>query len=112
MVAWMSDAYGDTAAGLSSEQILEELRRHRQALHRIPELDFDLPRTIEYVRHHLDGLCCEVFEPCRSCVCAYFDAGRDSTVAVRARYGRPSHRGAVLCAGAIGNAGAYARVRP
>ena len=80
----MPDAYGDTAAGLSSEQILEELRRHRQALHRIPELDFDLPRTIEYVRHHLDGLCCEVFEPCRSCVCAYFDAGRDSTVAVRA----------------------------
>lgn len=84
MVAWMPDAYGDTAAGQSSEQILEELRRHRQALHRIPELDFDLPRTIEYVRHHLDGLCCEVFEPCRSCVCAYFDAGRDSTVAVRA----------------------------
>lgn len=84
MAAWMPDAYGDTAAGLSSEQILEELRRHRQALHRIPELDFDLPRTIEYVRHHLDGLCCEVFEPCRSCVCAYFDAGRDSTVAVRA----------------------------
>lgn len=84
MVAWMPDAYGDTAAGLSSEQILEELRRHRQALHRIPELDFDLPRTIEYVRHHLDGLCCEVFEPCLSCVCAYFDAGRDSTVAVRA----------------------------
>lgn len=74
----------DTVAGADAEWILGELRRHRQALHRIPELDFELPRTIEYVRHHLDGLSCEVFEPCRSCVCAYFDAGCDSTVAVRA----------------------------
>ena len=84
MSAWMLGAPVDTVAGADAEWILGELRRHRQALHRIPELDFELPRTIEYVRHHLDGLSCEIFEPCRSCVCAYFDAGCDSTVAVRA----------------------------
>ena len=28
---------------------LQELRRYRRDLHRIPELDFDLPQTIAYI---------------------------------------------------------------
>lgn len=52
---------------------LDLLRRFRRDLHRIPELDFDLPRTIAYVEGVLSGLSCEVTRPCPSCVCAFFD---------------------------------------
>ena len=60
---------------------LQELRRYRRDLHRIPELDFDLPQTITYIEGVLASLACEVTHPCPSCVCAFFDAG---TGAVRA----------------------------
>lgn len=55
---------------IPSIDLLQGLRRD---LHRIPELDVDLPQTIAYVRGILEGLCCEVTEPAPSCVCAYFD---------------------------------------
>ena len=57
------------------------LTKFRQDLHRIPELDFDLPETIAYVHGVLDGLSCEVTSPCRGCVAAFFD--------VDAKLGRP-----------------------
>ncbi len=70
---------------------LELVTTFRRDLHRIPEVDFDLPETIAYVRQVLEGLSCEIIEPCRSCVVAYFDvdaaAGREpggATTAVRA----------------------------
>jgi len=64
----------------------EWLTATRRALHRIPELDDDLPRTIAYVRGALDELgdACEVFEPCTSTVCAWFDRGTRHATAVRA----------------------------
>lgn len=62
---------------------LAELARRRRDLHRIPELDDDLPETCAYVRGVLEGLSCEVTEPCRSTICALFDAGRPATVAIR-----------------------------
>ena len=52
---------------------LQELRRYRRDLHRIPELDFDLPQTIAYIEGVLAPLTCEVTHPCPSCVCAFFD---------------------------------------
>ena len=52
---------------------LERIRAFRRDLHRIPELSFELPETVAYVRGVLDGLSCEVVEPCPSTVCAYFD---------------------------------------
>lgn len=65
---------------------LQELRRYRRDLHRIPELDFDLPQTIAYIEGVLAPLACEVTHPCRSCVCAFFDAGVGAahTTAIRA----------------------------
>ena len=54
---------------------LQELRRYRRDLHRIPELDFDLPQTIAYIEGVLAPLDCELTHPCPSCVCAFFDAG-------------------------------------
>lgn len=64
--------------------LLEELISYRRDLHRMPELDDDLPRTIAYVRGVLQRLACELTEPCASTVCAYFDCGRAETVAIRA----------------------------
>ena len=54
---------------------LERLTRWRRDLHRIPELDFELPETLAYVRGVLEGLSCAVLEPCESRVCAWFDRG-------------------------------------
>ncbi len=77
---------GTTAMDTTTADELAELRRHRRALHRIPELDFELPRTIAYIEDTLAPLSCEVTHPCRGCVCAFFDAGTAArqTTAIRA----------------------------
>ena len=56
----------------------------RHALHRIPELDKDLPETIAYLRRALSGLKCRVFSPMEGSLCAFFDFGRESAIAFRA----------------------------
>lgn len=60
-------------------QIIED----RRALHRIPELDRKLPKTMEYLRHSLEGLNCVIFSPMESALCAYFDFGAEKTIAFR-----------------------------
>ena len=57
---------------------------HRRALHQIPELDRELPQTLAYVRGVLEELPCTVFSPTPGSVCAFFDAGKEETVAFRA----------------------------
>ncbi len=57
---------------------------HRRALHRLPELDDRLPETAAYLRAALEPLGCEISSPTPGSVCAWFDGGRDETVAVRA----------------------------
>lgn len=59
------------------------LTRYRRDLHRIPEVDFDLPETIAYVKSVLAELPCEVTEPCKSTVCAFFDCGSAHATAIR-----------------------------
>lgn len=71
-------------SSIKGQELLDELTRYRRDLHRIPELDDDLPRTIAYVRSVLSGLSCDVLEPCKGAVCAFFDLGRAETVAIRA----------------------------
>lgn len=56
----------------------------RRALHRIPELELQLPKTMEYLRNALRGLRCRVFSPTAESLCAYFDFGAEKTVAFRA----------------------------
>lgn len=55
----------------------------RRALHRIPELDRDLPQTFAYLRSRLEGLNCRVFSPGAGFLCAFFDFGRDKAIAFR-----------------------------
>lgn len=62
----------------------EMATRFRRKLHRIPELHDDLPKTCALVKAVLEGLACEVTEPSKSAVCAYFDFGKPETVAWRA----------------------------
>ncbi len=52
----------------------------RQALHRIPELDRHLPKTLGYLESHLKG---QIFFPMEGAVCAFFDFGRDHALAFR-----------------------------
>lgn len=56
----------------------------RRALHRIPELERQLPKTMEYLEKALSGCHCQVFSPMESALCAFFDFGREYTLAFRA----------------------------
>ena len=58
--------------------------RDRQALHAIPELGLELPKTAAYVKNALKGLHCELSYPLEHAVCAYFDFGAESAIAFRA----------------------------
>lgn len=73
---------------------LELLMRLRRDLHRIPELDFDLPETLRYVRGELEAVCdqvaarygegaCTVFSPCKSSLCMFFNRKSEHATAVR-----------------------------
>ena len=60
-----------------------QIIKDRQALHQIPELDKDLPRTMEYVRRQLEELSCHVFSPMEGALCAWFDFGAQGALAFR-----------------------------
>ena len=60
-----------------------QLIEDRRALHRIPELDRDLPETMAYLKNALKGLKCQVFSPMSSTLCAWFDFGAKSGIAFR-----------------------------
>ena len=57
---------------------------HRRALHRIPELELSLPKTMEYLKNVLKGLPCSLFSPMESALAAFFDFGAEQTIAFRA----------------------------
>lgn len=57
---------------------------HYRALHRIPELDHQLPETTAYVRSALEPLHCEISSPVPGSLCAFFDAGKPETAVFRA----------------------------
>ena len=65
-------------------QTLTPMTVDRRALHRIPELGNELPKTMDYVQEVLGTLDCEVRIPLDSAVCAYFDFGAADTLAFRA----------------------------
>ena len=61
-----------------------QIYHDRQALHRIPELHKDLPRTLAYVTASLSELPCRVFSPTQGALCAFFDFGRETAIGFRA----------------------------
>ena len=60
------------------------LKKFRRDLHRIPETGLDLPETAAYLEKALAGLPCRVFSPIPGGAAAWFDFGREETVALRA----------------------------
>ncbi len=56
----------------------------RRALHRIPELELQLPKTLAYLKNALQGLRCTLAEPMEGALCAFFDFGAASAIAFRA----------------------------
>lgn len=56
----------------------------RRALHRIPELELKLPKTMAYLAASLKELSCHVFSPMDSALCAWFDFGGEEALAFRA----------------------------
>ena len=76
------------------EPTVELLTRYRRDLHQIPEVDFDLPETLAYVRDVLEGIAREtngrrgreavrLTEPCHSTICCVFDRGSEQATAIR-----------------------------
>ena len=63
---------------------LQQLTLHRRELHKIPEVNRELPKTKAYLRSVLDTLDCEITEVMESGLCAYFDRGQETTTAYRA----------------------------
>ncbi len=61
-----------------------QIIQDRRNLHRIPELELCLPKTMEYLKQSLAGLGCQVFSPAESSLCAYFDFGQPDAIAFRA----------------------------
>ncbi len=61
-----------------------QIIKDRRALHRIPELDADLPETFRYLEKALSGLNCHVFTPGNKGLCALFDFGCEDAIAFRA----------------------------
>ena len=55
----------------------------RRALHRIPETDWNLPKTKAYLQQALSELGCTLLYPVESSVCAWFDFGAKDAIAFR-----------------------------
>ena len=60
-----------------------QITADRRALHKIPELDRDLPKTMAYLQENLEKLNCRVFSPMSGALCAYFDFGCKDAIAFR-----------------------------
>ena len=61
-----------------------QIIQDRRALHRIPELDKHLPKTLAYIESALAPLGCRVFSPMEGALCAFFDFGAETALAFRA----------------------------
>ncbi len=64
--------------------MISNLQKYRRDLHRIPEIGFELPKTLAYLENVLSPMRCELFAPIEGALCAYFDAGKPTTLAFRA----------------------------
>ncbi|MBE6957523.1 MAG: N-acetyldiaminopimelate deacetylase [Ruminococcaceae bacterium] len=60
-----------------------QIIQDRRALHKIPELDRNLPKTLAYLRDALAQLNCRVFTPMEGALCAFFDYGAEKAIAFR-----------------------------
>ena len=74
------------------DTLIGRLTHLRRDLHRIPELDFDLPETLTYVRSVIEPVAARmttqghnvrVFSPARASLCLFVDRGTPTATAIR-----------------------------
>ncbi|MFR3895342.1 MAG: M20 metallopeptidase family protein [Merdibacter sp.] len=63
--------------------MFERIQRIRRELHQIPELELSLPMTKAYLISQLLDLPCQLDFPLESGITAFFDNGREETIAFR-----------------------------
>ena len=63
--------------------MFERIQRIRRELHQIPELELSLPMTKAYLISQLQDLPCQLDFPLESGITAFFDNGREETIAFR-----------------------------
>jgi hippurate hydrolase len=68
---------------MPDRELEQQIIAFRRALHRIPELDFDLPRTRAYLTTMLAPLGCEIRDLGKAGFTAFFDHHQDVTLAFR-----------------------------
>ncbi|UNT97099.1 M20 metallopeptidase family protein [Allobaculum mucilyticum] len=74
---------GSPASLAGQNPELEQVIEWRRTLHQIPEVALDVPRTCDYILSQLEGLYCTITQPIDYSVAAFFDAGKDTTIAFR-----------------------------
>jgi hippurate hydrolase len=67
----------------NQHELINTLIKHRRALHLIPEIDDDLPKTRDYIMNIIGDMDCVFTTVVNTGICAFFDKGKDSTVAFR-----------------------------
>ena len=65
-------------------KLSQEIIQFRRDLHQIPELGFYVYKTCAYVCNVLEPLDCKVEKILKTGVIAYFDFGKEETIAFRA----------------------------
>lgn len=63
--------------------MIEQVTKYRRDLHRIPELELELPLTCKYITRELKKLDCTLEHPIEYAVTAFFDAGKEKTIVFR-----------------------------
>ena len=64
-------------------QVLETMRNHHRNLHKIPEIGDQLFKTRDYIMEHMEHMNCEFTTVVTTGICAFFDKGKETTVAYR-----------------------------
>lgn len=68
---------------MSEKKYKDNIVQFRRELHKIPELGFELPKTTEYIKNYLKKLPCTITDIGQTSFVAFFDAGKDETIAFR-----------------------------
>lgn len=68
---------------MNKTQLKDNVIKFRRDLHKIPELDFDLPKTTRYLLDYLEKLPCTITKIGKASFTAFFDIGSEETIAFR-----------------------------
>jgi len=71
------------AVEFDDHDMLETLIKHHRSLHRIPEIGDQLFETRNYIMNAMDGMACEFTTVVNTGICAFFNKGKEFTIAYR-----------------------------